>query len=52
MRLGSRVRRGMRRGNFLANCRERGDDSKTKQDDESPGSVQELSKTAKTIEQP
>ena len=50
---GGCVRRVVRRRrNFLGNSRNRGDGSKTKQDEESPRSTRKLSKKAKTIERP
>lgn len=41
-----------RRRSFLGNSRNRGNDSKTKQDEESPRSTRKLSKKAKIIERP
>lgn len=51
--LGDCVRRVVRRRrNFLGNGRNRGEGSKTKQDEESPRGTQKLSKKTKTIQRP
>jgi len=52
-RLGCSVRCVVRRRrSFLSNSRNRGNDSKTKQDEESARSTRKLSKKTKTIERP